>query len=343
MRKLLTVFFAALLVFSGFGGKVAAKDAGNFWTKDSAALSKIENYVETVSKKKGRDYIAPADRIAVFDLDGTIFCETFPRPFDWLMLTDFVNERGIRTPLEARNTAKEINETIRLDAPFDMDVRVRKAAAEAYRSLTFDELKDRAAAVKKTKAVGFSDMTKGDAFYLPMTELINYLRDNDFTVYIVCDTEETAARELVCDKLNIPPQNVIGTSCSTVATGQNDTPAETYSLRASDKITVGKDVTVNIKMNKVNAIMNRIGKRPVLAFGNSLNDSCMLTFVQANNPHKSLSFVVLNDDDTRDYINETETDEMRQAATFNGWHTVSVKKDFAVLYGKDVKKVRTLP
>ena len=52
--------------------------------------------------------------------------------------------------------------------------------------------------------------------------------------------------------------------------------------------------------------------------------------------------MVINDDDVRDYSDEFEADNVRQAATFNGWHRISVKKDFSVLYGKDVQKARSL-
>ena len=336
--------FVALTIFFSIGvSTVSARELKDFWTKDSAAADEIKTYVEDITKKRSAHYVPPAARIAVFDLDGTVMCDTFPRPFDWLMLADIVKERGVRLPLEARSVAREITESYRGEKPVDLDDRVAKAAAAAYKGMTVAELMQRVDNVKARKADGFSGMTVGGAFRKPMLELIEYLKENDFTVYIVCDTERMTARRLVGQTLGIPGERVIGTDFSLTAGSQGDQPSDKYSMRASDKLVFdGKCAAHNVKTNKVVAIMREIGVQPVLAFGNDLSDSSMLNFVLADNPYKSMSFMVINDDDVRDYSDEFEADNVRQAATFNGWHRISVKKDFSVLYGKDVQKARSL-
>ena len=334
------MFLVALVGLVTLSGTAQAGALDNGWQKNSAAATEIKNYVESISKKKSADYVPPSARVAVFDLDGTVFCDTFPRPFDWLMLVDFVNERGIRLPLAARSTAKEITDTYYREMPDDISEQVATAAAEAYRGMTAEELTQRVNALKNSTARGFSGMTMGEAFYKPMVELIAYLQENDFTVYVVGDTERTAARALAADKLGIPSDRIIGTDFGVMGTGQQAQAADNYSLRATDKVVFDGTVSArNVKMNKVTAIMREIGKRPVLAFGNDLSDSSMLTFVATNNPYKSLAFMVVNDDEAREHSDESEAEEIRQASTFNGWKVISMKKDFATIYGKDVKKV----
>ena len=344
MKKCFTAFFAVLMCIYVAGGTAQAKDLKNYWTKSSVAAEEIEQYVQTVTKKRSADFIPPESRIAVFDLDGTIMCDTYPRPFDWLMLVDFVNERGIRLPLAARSVAKEIEETYRDDKPYSMETQVLKAAVEGYKGLTPADIVKRVDKLKATNAEGFSGMVRGDAFYRPMCELINYLQENEFTVYVVCDTERITARALVSKKLGLPMDRVIGTDFSLVAGAQGSQSSDTYSMRVSDKLVYGGECDVmNVKMNKVTAIMREIGRQPVLAFGNDLADSSMLNYAVADNPYKSMSFMLINDDSVREYGDENEANELRQACTFNGWRSISMKKDFAEIYGKDVKKVRRLP
>ena len=339
MKKRFTVFLTVVVCLFMTSAAVFAKDLGQYWTNDSTVVETIEDYVDTISKKRSAYYIPPTDRIAVFDLNGTIMCENYPYSFDNIMLVDIVNERGIRLPLDARNAAREITSLYARGERADRTEEYMTATA--YRGLTVAEFIARTEKLKKENAEGFSGMTRGEAFYKPMAELINYLRENDFTVYIVCDTQRWTARALVGDALGIPADRVIGTDYELVGSAQQLQSAKDYSLRAGDGIVFGGSLTAyNVKMNKVNAIMREIGKKPVLAFGSNFTDSSMLTFTAANNPYRSLAFMVVNDDDERDYSDTAEAEEMRQTATFNGWKTISVKKDFATIYGKGVKKMQ---
>ena len=94
----------------------------------------------------------------------------------------------------------------------------------------------------------------------------------------------------------------------------------------------------NAKTSKVDAIVREIGKQPVLAFGNSSGDAAMLTYTLSENAYPSASFMVLADDDVREYGDATEAAEERAEWEDAGFTVFSMKDDFATIYGEGVQK-----
>ena len=95
-------------------------------------------------------------------------------------------------------------------------------------------------------------------------------------------------------------------------------------------------------MNKISTIQTEIGKKPVLSFGNSSGDKSMSNYVVYNNPYKSLAFMLLCDDETRENGNKTRADDMARMCTEYNWQPISMESDWKTIYGDDVTRRKNL-
>lgn len=313
------------------------------WAPDAPAMEVLTAYVQQVTDKKSPDYIPPADRIAAFDLDGTLMCELFPAYFEWLMFTERVlDDSTYDAPEDVRQEAYRVLEAIEAGNLFPDDMERTEAimGARAFAGMTTVQYADYVRAFKNTPAVGFENLKRGDAFYQPMLEVITYLQGNGFIVYIVSGTDRFAVRTLIDGVINIPQRQVIGMDVSLVASGQGARDGLDYLYTKSDVMQRGDELLVkNVKMNKVSVLEQELGQQPVLVFGNSSGDASMMTYTIANNPYKSHAFLVVNDDTKREYGNPEKSEKMKETAKQQGWTVISMRDDFKTIYGEQVTKV----
>ncbi|MDO4405193.1 MAG: HAD family hydrolase [Atopobiaceae bacterium] len=311
------------------------------WSEDSASLKTLVDYVEAATTEGSAGYVKPEDRIAVFDLDGTLMCETFPWCFEYMVFADYaLNNPNYKAPNDVAAVAQEIVDSAWGEKPKGMSERQAAAAAIAYSGLTPAELEAYVEGFKSSPAEGFDGMTRGEAWYQPMLQVVSYLQANGFDVYIVTATERNIVRGIVAGVLDIDPSHVIGTEYGYTATGQGDEPDDEYTFQKGDKVVFdGTYDGENAKTCKVDAIVREIGKQPVLAFGNSSGDAAMLVYTLSDNANPSASFMVLADDDEREYGDLTEAQEDRQAWEEAGFTIFSMHDDFGTIYGDGVKKV----
>ena len=201
-----------------------SRNAFQSWRENSAPITALTAYVDKVTDEKSEYYIPTVDRIAVFDLDGTLYCETFPIYGEWLMFANYVlNTPGYQAPEHIRAVAEELAAIEKAsDIPSHMEETHIKAHAEAFAGMTIEDYYKVVEAYKRTAADGFSGMTRGEAFYLPMLEVVDYLLQNDFTVYICSGTNRFTVRGLIDGVIDIPARQVIGTDFTIVASGQGD-------------------------------------------------------------------------------------------------------------------------
>ena len=186
---------------------------------------------------------------------------------------------------------------------------------------------------------GLTNLKVGEAFYLPMLEVVSYLRHNDFAVYIVSGCEREMLRGLVDGIMDIPAERIIGTDFSYVTDNHSGQKTENYNVEPAEKILRGDKRTFkNVNANKIIAIKREIGRRPVIAFGNSDGDYSMFRYTAENNPYRSAAFVLLCDDCERDYGDSKKAAAVKAAAEQNGWVAVSMRDDFKTIYGEDIKK-----
>ncbi|MBQ7488865.1 MAG: gamma-glutamyl-gamma-aminobutyrate hydrolase family protein [Clostridia bacterium] len=310
------------------------------WSEGAKPKTELMNYMAAITNEESDSYIPVENRIAVFDLDGTLMCETYPRCFEYMVFVDFAMNNPDYTPTEdVLAVAQEIVDTKWQEKPSGISTRQAAAAAVAYAGMTPAELGAYVKGFMSSEAEGFTGLTRGEAFYKPMVEVVDYLRENDFTIYIVTATERNIVRAIVGDTLGIAPANVIGTEYGYTATGQGDTADGDYTFKSTDKVVFdGNYYGENAKMSKVDAIVREIGQQPVLAFGNSSGDVAMCEYVVTDNPCPALSYIVLADDEVREWGNTESAQAKIEGYNAQGIGTISMRDDFATIYGDHVEK-----
>ena len=180
-------------------------------------------------------------------------------------------------------------------------------------------------------------MTRGEAFYLPMLEVVDYLLKNDFIVYICSGTNRFTVRGLIDGVIDIPARQVIGTDFTIVATGQGEEMDMHYTFTAEDELLMGDTlITKNVKMSKVAQMEQELGQKPVLVFGNSSGDVPMAVYAVEDNPYKTAVFFLLCDDVERERGNLDKAASMKKTCEEKGWTTISMANDWTTIFGADV-------
>nr|MCR5237702.1 haloacid dehalogenase-like hydrolase [Lachnospiraceae bacterium] len=291
--------------------------------------------------KNSPDYIPPEHRIAVFDMDGTLCCETDPIYFDHMLFMHRVlNDPTYKATEQELKTADKVFEYIDTGKyPDGLDMDHGRGVASSFAGMTLKDFDLYVKEYRDTPTAGYNGMTKGEAFYKPMIQVVDYLNANDFKVYIVSGTDAFIVRGLVDGTLNIPMNQIIGSDERIVATGQGDEDGLTYTFGSDDELILSGDFVVKtLKMNKVSSIVREIGLQPVLSFGNSSGDFAMATYTISNNPYRSLAFQLCCDDLERENGNVEKAEKMVQSCEENGYIPVSMKNDWKTIYGDGVTR-----
>ena len=318
-------------------------DANAFsqWNADAPALNTLIDYVEAVTDESSPDYIPEEDRIAVFDMDGTLMGELYPTYLEYYMLAWRILKDPTFTP-DAEMLA--VGRTLRdcaLDNSFPADMTMQHAiqAARAYAGMTLHEFEDFVTQILVRDVDGFEGMTYASCFYLPMVEVVEYLQDNGFTCYVVSGSDRFICRVVIEGMLDIPYNNVIGMDVQLETTEQGDDAALDHTFSIGEDVRRTDQLLIkNLKTNKVLQIAQEIGQRPVLSFGNSSGDTSMHNYVIGNNPYRSAAFMLVADDDVRDYGNPEKAAELKEKWEAAGYQVVSMANDWKTIYGENVVK-----
>ena len=324
--------------------QVEAQAELSLWNDSAAAKTELLDYVKAVTAEGSADFIPVEDRIAVFDLDGTLACETDPCYFDHCIYYHRVMEDP-----DYKDKASDFEKEVAAEVKQFMDTGVSaensmehhgKGVASAFKGLTPEEFIDYVADYAKTPTPGYNGMTRGEAFYKPMIEVVELLKANDFTVYVVSGTDRFIVRGLVKDSpLDLPDRQLIGSDESMVATDQGKTDGLDYQFDDDDQLVMGGDFLIkNLDMNKVTVIQQEIGKQPVLSFGNSGSDSSMAEYAINNNKYKAKAFMLCCDDTERENGNPEKAQKMADSCKENGWTAISMKNDWKTIYGDNVTR-----
>ena len=287
-------------------------------------------------------FIPVCDRIAVFDLDGTLMGELYPSYFEYMMFIHrALHDDTYDAPEDMREFATALEAGVYDGNKPDNHERLHAMyAGLSHAGMTPDELRAYTREYMKSKADGFTNLTKGDAFYWPMVSLVKYLMANDFTVYVVSGSDRVVVRELVKENLGIPENRVIGMSYTMVAKNQNGEDGLEYQYTKDDEVILGDELIIKtIKMNKVSAIAQEIGKVPVLSFGNTTGDQSMAQYTVNNDQYETRAYMLMCDDLVREHGNMDKADAMKQLCDECGFEPISMRDDFATIYGDDVEAV----
>ena len=343
-NKLLAALLCMLLVIfnlTSFALVEENEDAFAQWNENAPALNALIDYVEAVTDESSPDYIPEEDRIAVFDMDGTLMGELYPTYLEYYMLAWRILKDPTITP-DAEMLA--VGRTLRdcaLDNSFPSDMPMQHAiqAARAYAGMTLHEFEDFVTQILVRDVDGFEGMTYATCFYLPMVEVVEYLQDNDFTCYVCSGSDRFICRVFIEGMLDIPYNNVIGMDVQLEATEQGEDAALDHTFSIGEDVRRTDQLLIkNLKTNKVLQIAQEIGQRPVLSFGNSSGDTSMHNYVISNNPYRSAAFMLVADDDVRDYGNPQKAAGLREKWEAAGYQVISMANDWKTIYGENVVK-----
>ena len=340
MKKLI-----AMIVVLSLACTAACAAALDGWTEDSPALETIAALVAAATDENSESYLPPRARVAVFDFDGTLYGELFPTYFDVMLFVHrALEDEDCHPDEDVRAHAEALLDAAVTGKPEpDFERSTAQCAAELFAGMTPEEYRAYIRAFAETPVIGFENMTYSQGFYQPMLSLIEFLSDNGFQVYISSGSERTIVRvmtEGVLDDL-IPPDRVIGSDFSYVATGQGDTAGRSYTYQPDDQVILGGDLLMkNLKMNKVSTIIGEIGADPYLVFGNSSGDFAMAQYALQKGGY---AFMLLADDEDRDYGDAAEAGAFREKCLSYGFYTVSMRDEFETIYYGDAVKTALEP
>ena len=278
------------------------------------------------------DFIPVEDRIAVFDFDGTLFCETDPNYFDYTLLVHRVLEdpdyKDKASDFEKSVANKIVDQNENGTKYSELPVEHGQAVASAFKGMTVDEFYDYVHEFAKSEMPSYENMLRGESFYAPMVQVVQYLQANDFDVYMMSGTDRL---------INVPLNHILGSDESLVGSAQGDSDGLDYTFGQDEKLVLGGDFLMKtLKENKVYIIQREIAKQPVLSFGNSSGDFAMDNYALSNPTYKSAAFQLCCDDLERENGNISKADSMYADCEANGYIPVSMKNDWTTIYPEGV-------
>ena len=344
LKRAISMLLTAMLVLTAVTGAAFAETAEtpfSLWNPDAPSLKALVAYVEAVTDEASPDYIPPEDRIATFDMDGTLMGELFPTYLEVVLLANRILLDPTYQPdaemLEFGRMTREHAPDKSFPADYDYEFSYHQA--RAFAGMTLNEYADYINRLLAREADGFEGMTYGEAYYRPMVEVVNYLRDNGFNCYIVSGSDRFIIRAFIEGKLDIPFENMIGSDTALAAKDQGETDGIEYVFTDKDTLVrTDRLIIKDLKTNKVVQIAQEIGKQPVLSFGNSSGDVSMHNYALYNNRYKSAVFQLIADDEVREYGSSKKGPELRKQWEDMGYNVISMADDWKTIYGENVTK-----
>ncbi|HEU4909110.1 MAG TPA: HAD family hydrolase [Propionibacteriaceae bacterium] len=300
--------------------------------REGATLSAITDFVARVTEEGGPDYVEPAARVAVFDNDGTLWTE---KPL--VIQLDFTvrrfaelaeNDPSLRTkqPYQAayeRDMGWLGAAVVKHYRGDDSDLKLLMVAVpRAFESVTVEDYDRR---VKEFFSEADNPQLKRpyrECSYLPMIELLRYLEANDFVTYIASGGDRDFMRPVAPDMYAIPPERVIGSALGLTYSSEGGRSLLLYK-GAMDFFDDGPEKPIRI--------WSRIGRRPILAVGNSNGDVPMMEFCGTPST-ASLRLLLLHDDADREFDYVAGAEQALEIASRQNWTVVSIKNDWNTVF-----------
>ena len=302
----------------------------SLWNPNSESREKLINYVTTITDKSNPKYIPPESRIAVFDFDGTLFCETDTVYFESLLYSYRVLNDSNYKDKACKNDIQTAIDIMNVDIrnfTTELEMRYVTTLPKIFENMTYEDFDKYIKNYMKIPSIGYTKMTRGEAFYDPMVQVIEYLEANDFIIYIVTGSDRHIVRTVSKSRLNIPERQIIGTISTVAASGQVNRSNFDYEYKDNDELILGGEFKLeNVKMNKVSLIKTEIGIKPILCFGNSSGDYSMAKYITSNNKYESMAFMVCCDDLERENGSIEKAKDVKDKCEKNkNWVPISMK------------------
>ena len=319
MRQILALVLACCL-------SAAVADPLPSW-KEGPVKQTILAFVTDVANAEGADFVPPARRIAVFDNDGTLWVE---QPM-YTQLA-FVLER--LKALAPGHPEWKTEQPFKAALEGDMATLgeagmagLMKLLMATHAGMTSDEFETVAGSWIGTARHPRFERLYTELVYQPMLELLDYLRANGFETFIVSGGGADFMRPWAERVYGVPPERIVGSQI-----------AQRFELRDGKPVLVREPMIAFIddKEGKPVGIQRHIGRRPILAFGNSDGDLQMLQWTTGA-PGRRLGLVLHHDDGVREYAYDRQShfgrlDQALDLAPGSGWVLVSMKDDWSQVF-----------
>lgn len=298
------------------------------------AKSAILDFVGRVTREGGADFVPERERVAVFDNDGTLWCEQ-PIYFQAAFALDRVRAMATEHPeWKQRQPFKAFLAGDRKALAEQDQKGLQTLVATAHSGMTTDEFAKSVADWLATARHPRFNCPYDELIYQPMVELLGYLRANGFKTFIVSGGGVEFMRVWAERAYGIPPEQVIGSSG--VAQFRLDAAGNPSLLKTAKVQFVddgpGKPVGINMM----------IGRRPILAFGNSDGDHQMLQWTMAGSGAR-FAGIVHHTDAEREYAYDRpskigQLDKAWDDAKAKGWTVVDMKQDWRTVFPKTIRE-----
>src|ERR1700730_3878361 len=295
---------------------------------DGETKSAIVDFVRRVTTEGGPDYVEPSLRVAVFDNDGTLWCEKPAYIQLDFLVPRLAEQAAADTSLREKQPYK---------AAADGDLKWFGEAVTKHYEGDDSDIEILGVAVLSANVANSPEEhgARVDAFfaeathptlgrpytacgYVPMVELLRYLEANGFACYIVSGGGRDFMRPVTAPMHGIPPERVVGSSVGLI-------------YQDGSLVTTAEPEVLDDGPVKPVRIWGRIGRRPILAAGNSNGDIQMLEYA-AGGAGAALSMLVLHDDAEREFDYTAGAEKALEQAAKSGWTVASIKNDWASVF-----------
>ena len=297
---------------------------------EGAAKEAIVKFVGDATRDGGTGFVPVAERIAVFDNDGTLWSEQ-PVYFQVAFAIDQVKLMAPKHP--EWTTEEPFKSLIAGDIKGALgqgEKAIVQVITATHTGMTTDEFSHTVSQWAATAKHPRSGKLYTEMVYQPMLEVLTYLRANGFKTYIVSGGGIEFMRPWVERVYGIPPEQVVGSSGVTK-----------YDLRSTGPVLLkeAKVEFIDDGPGKPVGINRFIGRRPVLAFGNSDGDQQMLQWIAGGSSRRFVG-IVHHTDAKREWAYDRQSsigklDKALDEAKAKGWTVVDMQKDWKRIYPYD--------
>ncbi len=318
-KKLKLVRFVALLLALSFAvasSSWAAEDPLPSW--QGPVKQQLLDYIQAVTTPGGKDFMPAEERIAAFDLDGTVIAEK-PVPFvidiSLVWLKKHCPGFGQKGPQE-----KALCQAMATGDQKAMRRLIDPLLTLPYLGMEMDAYRALALSVFETYTNPLKKVPLKDMIYEPQLELIALLKAKGFHVWLCSGSAISAMQAISAKYLVVPPDRCIGTRFAIKVSEKDGHLSLKRGAIYPDLLNLRKGKVANLKLATMTG--------PVLAFGNSMGDSWMLRYA-ADSSRRSLA-LVLDYDDSREFVYSKP--ELLKLARERGWTVVSMKQTWIKVF-----------
>ena len=349
IRRRLFAVVSALFLAQINLSRLLADEPLPSWNEGPAKRSIID-FVQRVTTPEGKDFTPVAERIAVFDCDGTLMSEQ-PMYSQLAFVLDRVDELAPQNPqwkndelfkavLERRQNPQKLTELLGKHYKDELtgkmkDGPILKLLRATHSGMTNDEFQ---ATVKNWLAKARHPRFQRpytDLVFQPMLEVLQYLRENGFKTYIVSGSGKQFLGTFTQQAYGIPPEQVVGSQVNLVPKDSDG---------KSPDVLRGTEFLFNEKENKVKGIEEHIVGQPIMAFGNSDGDFEMLEWTTREKSRPRFGLLVHHTDPQREFAYDRDTkfgrlDQGLIEAPNRGWTVADMRRDWKRVYPFDTNVV----